>query len=179
MQDFLIIIFSSMQLNDTRIQEYGRNDGIQSILHCQDQFFISESNLLLLIFEYMQHVTCLEFMRWRDFFLISFVLEKNEKKCTNISNWTELKHMCFINQECDGFTLSSDLKCILHRTATALHFTGRRISQVGIRNRTSTFPKYCEEEEKLERCKNEPKCERILNCFRKRYINLIIWYDKG
>ena len=61
--------------------------------------------------------------------------------------------MCFLNQECDGFTLSSDLKCILHRTATALHFTGRRISQVGIRNRTSTFPKYCEEELRRERCK--------------------------
>ena len=43
MQDFEIIIFSSMQLNDTRIQEYGRNDGIQSILHCQDKFFISHA----------------------------------------------------------------------------------------------------------------------------------------
>ena len=41
-----------MQLNDTKIQEFGRNDGIQSILHCQDQFFISEGNFLLLTFEY-------------------------------------------------------------------------------------------------------------------------------
>ena len=52
MEDFEIIIFSSMQLNDTKIEEYGRNDGIQSILHCQDQFFISEGNFLLLTFEY-------------------------------------------------------------------------------------------------------------------------------
>ena len=51
MEDFEIIIFSSMQLNDTKIEEYGRNDGIQSILHCQDQFFISEGNFLLLTFE--------------------------------------------------------------------------------------------------------------------------------
>ena len=41
MQDFETIIFSSMQLNDTKIQEYGRKDGIQSISHCQDKFFIS------------------------------------------------------------------------------------------------------------------------------------------
>ena len=51
MEDFEIIIFSSMQLNDTKIEEYERNDGIQSILHCQDQFFISEGNFLLLTFE--------------------------------------------------------------------------------------------------------------------------------
>ena len=51
MEDFEIIIFSSMQLNDTKIEEYGRNDGIQSILHCQDQFFISEVKFLLLTFE--------------------------------------------------------------------------------------------------------------------------------
>ena len=47
MEDFDTIIFSSMQLNDTKIEEYGRNDGIQSILHCQDQFFISKDYLLL------------------------------------------------------------------------------------------------------------------------------------
>ena len=41
-----------MQLNDTKIEEYGRKDGIQSILHCQDQFFISDGNFLLLTFEY-------------------------------------------------------------------------------------------------------------------------------
>ena len=41
MNDFEIIIFRSMQLNDTRIQEFGRNDGIKSILHCQEKFFIS------------------------------------------------------------------------------------------------------------------------------------------
>ena len=51
MENSEIIIFSSMQLNDTKIQEFGRNDGIQSILHCQDQFFISEGNFLLLTFE--------------------------------------------------------------------------------------------------------------------------------
>ena len=37
---FSIIIFSSMQLNDTKIQEFGRNDGIRSVFHCQDKFFI-------------------------------------------------------------------------------------------------------------------------------------------
>ena len=56
MQDFEIVIFSSMQLNDTKIQEFGRNDGIQSILHCQDQFFISEGTHLLLTFEYMLRI---------------------------------------------------------------------------------------------------------------------------
>ena len=29
-----------MQLNDTKIQEFGRNDGIRSVFHCQDKFFI-------------------------------------------------------------------------------------------------------------------------------------------
>ena len=72
-----------------------------------------------------------------------------------------------MNPECEGFTLSNEFKCILHKTAKALHVTQRRISQIGIRNRTSTIPKYCEEEQRLERCKNEPKCERIVNCFRK------------
>ena len=82
--------------------------------------------------------------------------------------------MCFLNQECDGFTLSSDLKCILHRTATAFHFTGRRLSQVGIRKRISIFPKYCEYEQRRRRCENEPKCEKILDCvLRKGYF---IWY---
>ena len=38
--DFEIIIFRSMQLNDTRIQEFGRNDGIKSVSHCQDKFFV-------------------------------------------------------------------------------------------------------------------------------------------
>ena len=33
-----MIIFSSMQLNDTKIQEIGRNEGIKSLLHCQDTF---------------------------------------------------------------------------------------------------------------------------------------------
>ena len=37
---FSIIIFSSMQLNDTKVQEFGRNDGIRSVFHCQDKFFI-------------------------------------------------------------------------------------------------------------------------------------------
>ena len=72
-----------------------------------------------------------------------------------------------MNPECEGFTLSNEFKCILHKTAKAVHFTQRRISQVGIRKRGSTFPKYCEEEKRMERCKNEPKCEKILNCFRK------------
>ena len=78
--------------------------------------------------------------------------------------------MCFLNQECDGFTLSNELKCILHKTAISYHFTGRRISQVGIRQRASTFPKYCEEEQRLERCKNEPKCD-FLNCLRNGYTS--------
>ena len=43
-----IIIFSSMKLNDTKIQEYGRNDGVHSILHCQDKFYLLEGNSLLL-----------------------------------------------------------------------------------------------------------------------------------
>ena len=30
-----------MQFNDTRIQEFGKNDGIQSVLHCQEKFFVS------------------------------------------------------------------------------------------------------------------------------------------
>ena len=29
-----------MQLNDTRIQEFGRNDGVRSIFHCQEKFLI-------------------------------------------------------------------------------------------------------------------------------------------
>ena len=29
-----------MQLNDTKIQEFGRNDGIRTVFHCQDKFFI-------------------------------------------------------------------------------------------------------------------------------------------
>ena len=29
-----------MQLNDTKIEEFGRNDGIESISHCQEKFFI-------------------------------------------------------------------------------------------------------------------------------------------
>ena len=62
---------------------------------------------------------------------------------------------------------------ILHKTAKAVHLTLRRISEVGIRNRTSTFPKYCEEEQRLKRCKNEPKCEKILNCLRKGYYTYI------
>ena len=72
-----------------------------------------------------------------------------------------------MNPECEGFTLTGEFKCILHKTAKALHVTQRRISQVGIRKNGSTFPKYCEEEQRLERCKNEPKCEKILDCFRK------------
>ena len=72
-----------------------------------------------------------------------------------------------MNPECEGYTLSSGFKCILHKTAKAVHLTLRRISEVGIRNRTSTIPKYCDEEQRLKRCKNEPKCEKILNCFRK------------
>ena len=69
-----------MQLNDTKIQEFGRNDGIQSILHCQDQFFTSEGYLLLLTSN-----LCLEFMRWRGFFLLSFEVVSKMKKLENIS----------------------------------------------------------------------------------------------
>ena len=77
-----------------------------------------------------------------------------------------------MNPECKGFTFSDEFKCILHKTAEVGHFTEGRISQVGKRKRTSTFPKYCEEEERLKRCKNEPKCERIVNCFRKGFFIL-------
>ena len=35
-----------MQLNDTRIQEYGRNDGVHSILHCQEKFYTSFYNFM-------------------------------------------------------------------------------------------------------------------------------------
>ena len=42
-----------MQLNDTKIQEFGRNDGIRSVFHCQDKFFISSyffaDNIILCI----------------------------------------------------------------------------------------------------------------------------------
>ena len=72
-----------------------------------------------------------------------------------------------MNPECKGFTLSGEFKCILHKTTESSHFTQRRISQVGIRKEGSTLPKYCEEEKRTERCKNEPKCEKILDCFRK------------
>ena len=78
--------------------------------------------------------------------------------------WTEFKYLCFLNEECDGFTVSQRSKCILHKTATALHFTERRTSLVGIRKRTSTFPKYCEEKHRLKRCQYEPKCEKTHNC---------------
>ena len=74
-----------------------------------------------------------------------------------------------MNQECEGFTLSSGFKCILHKTANSLHFTGRKISHAGIRNRTALFPKYCKEEQRLKRCKNEPKCGEIINCLRNGY----------
>ena len=75
-----------------------------------------------------------------------------------------------MNEECEGFTLSERSKCILHKSATALHFTERRTSLVGIRKRTSTFSKYCEEKQRLKRCKNEPNCEKTKNCLRNGYI---------
>ena len=56
-----------MQLNDTRIQEYGRNDGVQSVLHCQDKFYPQFS-----IFN-----AYLKFIRWQDFCLICFEEEAN------------------------------------------------------------------------------------------------------
>ena len=40
--------FSPMQLNDTKIQEFGRNDGVESFLHCQGKFYIF-------------HVVCMDF----------------------------------------------------------------------------------------------------------------------
>ena len=95
---------------------------------------------------------------------------KSMKIHVNISKWTELKYLCYMNPECEGFTLSSGFKCTLHKTAKVVHFTQRRISQIGIRNRTSTIPKYCEEEQRLERCKKEPKCKDVLNCFRNGYF---------
>ena len=61
-------------------------------------------------------------------------------------------------------------KCILHKTAKALHFTGRKTSQVGIRKRASPFPKYCEERQRLKRCKKEPQCEKVQNCLRNGFI---------
>ena len=36
-----------MQLNDTKIEEFGRNDGIKSISHCQEKFFISYNLLTI------------------------------------------------------------------------------------------------------------------------------------
>ena len=146
-QKFEFIIFSSMQLNDTRIQEYGRNDGVHSIFHCQDKFYISF---------------------YKIYALTRFLSDILQSWCQHWL-WIKLKHLCFLNQECDGFTLSGKLNCILHRTAATFHFTGRKISQVGIRNRTSTFSKYCQEELRLKRCKNEPKCKNVLNCFRQGY----------
>ena len=69
--------------------------------------------------------------------------------------------------------MSQRSKCILHKTATALHFTEGKTSVVGIRKRTSTFPKYCEEQQRLKRCKYEPKCEETHNCLRNSYICMI------
>ena len=34
-----------MQLNDTKIQEFGRNDGIRSVFHCQEKFRRSCTNI--------------------------------------------------------------------------------------------------------------------------------------
>ena len=45
-----------MQLNDTKIQEFERNEGIKSVLHCQDTVFF-----LLILRD-------LKFMQPRDFF---------------------------------------------------------------------------------------------------------------
>ena len=150
-QKFELIIFSSMQLNDTRIQEYRRNDGVHSIFHCQDKFYISFYKIYALT-RFLSDILRSWYQHWL---------------------WIKLKYLCFLNPECDGFTLSGKLNCILHRTAATFHFTGRRISQVGIRNRTSTFSKYCQEELRLKRCKNEPKCKDILNCFRQGYQKVL------
>ena len=43
--------FSPMQLNDTKIQEFGRNDGVESFLHCQGKFYIFH---LILIDSYLK-----------------------------------------------------------------------------------------------------------------------------
>ena len=151
-----MIMFSSMQLNDTKIQEFGRNEGIESVLHCQDTFL---SNL-----NFNQTTSSDDF----EPSVTGFRMHTKQYR-VDISERTQLKHLCFLNQECDGFTFSTGLKCILHKTATAFHYTERRMSQVGIRKRSSTFPKYCEEEQRQKRCKNEPQCKNILNCFRKSY----------
>ena len=69
-------------------------------------------------------------------------------------------------------------KCILHKTAKALHFTEKKNSLVGIRKRASPFPKYCEERQRLKRCKKEPKCEKVQNCLRNGYmIAYIVSYE--
>ena len=80
MQDFDIIIFRSMQLNDTKIQEFGKNDGIQSVLHCQEKFSISESNLMLLTFECMLRIYALT----RFYFLMSCEVEARMHKIVNM-----------------------------------------------------------------------------------------------
>ena len=53
--------FSPMQLNDTKIQEFGRNDGIESFLHCQEKFnifhvvFMDSDSKLKAIYSIMSH----------------------------------------------------------------------------------------------------------------------------
>ena len=83
---------------------------------------------------------------------------------------TQSKHLCFLNEKCDGFTYSNGFKCILHKTSIVLHVTGWGNSKVGIRNRTATVPKYCEEEERQKRCKNEINCKQMLDCLRKDFF---------
>ena len=78
-----------------------------------------------------------------------------------------------MNPKCEGYTFSNEFKCTLHKTTEALHPIQRRISEVGIRNRTLTISKYCQEELRLKRCKNEPKCNDVLNCFRQGYQKVL------
>ena len=82
-----------------------------------------------------------------------------------------IKHLCLLNEDCDGFTLSRELRCSIHKTTKSIHLTDGRITHIiGIRKRTKTFPKYCHEERRLKRCKNEPNCRKIVNCLRKGFV---------
>ena len=76
-----------------------------------------------------------------------------------------------MNEDCDGFTLSRELRCTIHKTTKSIHLTDGRITHIiGIRKRTKNFPKYCHEERRLKRCKNEPNCRNVVNCLRKGFF---------
>ena len=65
--------------------------------------------------------------------------------------------------DCNAYTMSVKLNCILHKTANTFHRT--RGQRIGIKDKDKKLSFYCEEEKRKERCKSEPKC--YLDCKRK------------